>query len=233
MLNFNLWEFVSKHIYSSPENQINLLIGETKKILSKKNGNHILDIGGGLVDRGTQISTLGSRTVIDIIPGSNVDVVGDAHNLPFDNDSFEVITSFMVLEHLYNPILAIKECQRVLKPKGLLVLSTVQYWHSHGHPDDYYRYTKDGLKYICQNAGLDVIKIWSIGGPVLIIFHAIEFNLSPFFRKVFLVTCPIFNYFDKRLYNHGSSKNCPDSLGWSLIAKKNTSKLKQVNTKNK
>lgn len=235
MLNFNLWNFVSKHTYDSPENQINLLISSIKNIKSLKNNNNILDIGGGLVDRGSQINDLGSRTVLDIIPGFNVDVVGDAHNLPFKKDSFEIVTAFMVLEHLYNPILAIEECQRVLKPKGLLMLTTVQYWHNHGHPNDYYRYTKEGLKYICQNAGLRILKMWSMGGPALILFHTIELNLPPILRKFFLVTCPIFNYFDKRLYNHGMAKGCVDSLGWSFIAQKITSKrnasARIVNTK--
>ena len=37
MLNFNLWNFVSKHTYDSPENQINLLISSIKNIKSLKN----------------------------------------------------------------------------------------------------------------------------------------------------------------------------------------------------
>ena len=218
MFRFNLWNYVSSNLFSSPENQINLLISEIEKMSKIGKHNNILDVGGGLVDRGNHMVKLGKRTVVDIVDGPNVDVVADAHKLPFNKNTFEIITSFMVLEHLYNPILAIEECKRVLKPNGLLALTTVQYWHSHGHPHDYYRYTREGLIYLCKNAGLKVIKIWSVGGPALVIFHAIECNLPGLLRKIFLLFCPIFNYADLIIYNHGLRKGCRDSVGWAVIA---------------
>lgn len=46
----NLWLYVQKHDFSSPENQIKLLVSEAKKISSGKKLK-ILDVGGGFRDR--------------------------------------------------------------------------------------------------------------------------------------------------------------------------------------
>jgi 2-polyprenyl-3-methyl-5-hydroxy-6-metoxy-1,4-benzoquinol methylase len=43
--------------------------------------------------------------------------------LPFDDDSFDVVTMLAVLEHLSNPLGIVKEIGRVLKRKGRLVLT--------------------------------------------------------------------------------------------------------------
>jgi len=43
--------------------------------------------------------------------------------LPYEPDSFDLITAFQVLEHLENPFHFIRECHQVLKKKGMFVLS--------------------------------------------------------------------------------------------------------------
>ncbi len=215
----NIWGYVNKYTFDSPENQIKLLLKKVKK-LTKRADLRILDAGGGLEDRGKLLEKLGKRTLFDIKPGDNVNVIGDIHKLPFPSKSFDLITLFMVMEHLYDPLRAIKECQRVLRKNGILVATTVQYWHTHGHPNDYYRYTKDGLMYVFNNANLPIKSIWSIGGPFLVIYHAIELNLPSQARKLFFLSCPIFNYLDKKFFNHQDKRKNFDSVGWSLLAQK-------------
>ena len=206
-----LWAYVQKHDFSSPENQIDLLVAEAKEINPDRKLK-ILDIGGGFKDRKVTLKTLGEIMTLDINKGGGVDVVGDAHKLPFPEKSFDLVTLFMVLEHLEDPTKAISEIARVLKPKGLLLLTTVQYWHTHPCPKDYYRFTEDGLRYLCQKSDLKIKKIWSQGGSALVIFHAIELNLPETLRKFFLLLAPVFNKIDNR--------KSSDSLGWSLIAVK-------------
>lgn len=48
-------------------------------------------------------------------------VVGDCFNLPFDNDSFDVVFGSLVLHQLPNLIDALKEVRRVLKKNGIYV----------------------------------------------------------------------------------------------------------------
>jgi len=58
---------------------------------------------------------------VGLHPGSynnNVDIISDIINIPEPNNSFDQVLSTEVFEHLPNPILAIKEFNRILKVKG-------------------------------------------------------------------------------------------------------------------
>jgi len=47
---------------------------------------------------------------------------GPLEEVGFPENEFDVITAFYVIEHLSNPMLFLKECYRILKPRGLLLL---------------------------------------------------------------------------------------------------------------
>lgn len=51
-------------------------------------------------------------------------ILADCRYLPLRNESFDLITSFEVIEHLVDPDLFLKEVKRVLKENGKLILST-------------------------------------------------------------------------------------------------------------
>lgn len=44
-------------------------------------------------------------------------------SLPFENESFEIITMLAVIEHLSNPIAMLREIERLLVPNGILLLT--------------------------------------------------------------------------------------------------------------
>lgn len=48
----------------------------------------------------------------------------NCHRLAFSNESFDLVVSFEVFEHLEEPEVYLNECSRVLRPGGRLVLST-------------------------------------------------------------------------------------------------------------
>ncbi len=52
----------------------------------------------------------------------------DIHNMPFENNTFDVILCNHVLEHVENDILALKEIKRVLKKSGYSILQ-VPFYH--------------------------------------------------------------------------------------------------------
>ncbi|MEO7660382.1 MAG: class I SAM-dependent methyltransferase [Pyrinomonadaceae bacterium] len=57
--------------------------------------------------------------------GANASVLlGNGLGLPFEDESFDVITSFETLEHLYERGRFLAELRRVLRPGGVLLLST-------------------------------------------------------------------------------------------------------------
>ena len=63
---------------------------------------------------------------IDIQPGPAVDLVGDIRNLDFEDSSIDLVYSCAVIEHVGRRewVDLLKEWRRVLKPGGLLRLST-------------------------------------------------------------------------------------------------------------
>lgn len=49
-------------------------------------------------------------------------VHGDAHELPFGNETFDIVTAIEVLEHLEKPKRVLSEIKRVLKPDGIFII---------------------------------------------------------------------------------------------------------------
>lgn len=80
---------------------------------------------------------------IDAFPG--IDVVGQAEQLPFKDDCFDLVFSLAVLEHVKNPQRAATEMQRVLKPGGLLWIDVAFMQPYHGYPAHFYNMTQQGL----------------------------------------------------------------------------------------
>ncbi|MCU1442287.1 MAG: hypothetical protein JWQ59_437 [Cryobacterium sp.] len=52
---------------------------------------------------------------------------GDVYALDFPDDSFDIVHTHQVLQHVANPIAAIREIRRVLKPGGLFAARDVDY----------------------------------------------------------------------------------------------------------
>lgn len=107
--------------------------------LELKNGDNILDIGCGngyylsLLNRlglklnltGIDNDKLGLLDAERFIADERVELVfGNAEILPFKNNSFDKIIISEVIEHLQNEKIVLKEIYRVLKPGGILVLTT-------------------------------------------------------------------------------------------------------------
>ena len=67
--------------------------------------------------------------------------VNDIENLNYDSNSFDRIICFETIEHVPNPVEAIKELYRVLKPGGQLILTTPNYLNFYGLYRVYMRFT--------------------------------------------------------------------------------------------
>lgn len=74
------------------------------------------------------------------------DTIGDLLALPFADASFDGIVLTEVLEHCVNPQAAMGEVHRVLKPGGLLLVTSPFFWPTHQTEDykDYWRFARQG-----------------------------------------------------------------------------------------
>lgn len=109
----------------------------------------ILDLGCGGIHK-TELSNKKRIIGFDVRIGEGVDVAGDAHCLPFRDNSFDAIICKQVLEHLYHPHIAVDEMLRILKPGGKVVMSAPFYYPIHFVPIDYFRFTRYGLEKLFQ-----------------------------------------------------------------------------------
>lgn len=114
-------------------------------ILQSIAGN-VLVLGTGKVNYRTMIPKASQVLCTDIQAGENVDLVADAHDLPFEDEAFDQVVAIEVLEHLKNPGQAVQEIARVLKPGGEIVVSIPFMFRVHGDPHDYQRLTSSGLQ---------------------------------------------------------------------------------------
>lgn len=64
----------------------------------------------------------------------------DAYGLPYTDDSFDVVHAHQVLQHLANPVGALREMRRVCKPGGVVAVRDVDY---------------GGMRWLPDNPGLD------------------------------------------------------------------------------
>jgi SAM-dependent methyltransferase len=92
---------------------------------------------------------------LDIAPSANIDVCASAESLPFADGVFDVVVSQEVLEHVRNPFQAMREMGRVLKPGGLVYCQVPFIIGYHPGPRDYWRFTREGIREMAEQAGLE------------------------------------------------------------------------------
>lgn len=82
----------------------------------------------------------------DMREGPGVDKILDLHNIELQNESVGSVLCLDTLEHVEYPHKALEEIYRILKPGGIVVISSVMDFPIHDYPYDYWRFTPEGFK---------------------------------------------------------------------------------------
>jgi ubiquinone/menaquinone biosynthesis C-methylase UbiE len=115
---------------------------------------------------------------------SNIDLLGAAYTLPFDDGSFDSAICTAVLEHLEEPEAALRECFRILLRGGYCIYTVPFIWHIHEEPRDFFRFSKYGLKYLFEKVGFEIIDIEPLSGfwvtfGQLFVYNIYRLNRGP------------------------------------------------------
>jgi len=188
----NIWNQVPANYYEKEiaKNYLKrywhtLKVDTFQKLTAKLNPKTILDVGCASGRMANEISKIFPRARITGVDAYKRAVefgkkayphinfkLADAHKLPFKTSSFDFVVCYEVIEHLIDPLVALKEMKRVLKKDGRAIVAMdsgnwlfrIVWWisektiskvwqNAHLHP---YRHTE--LEKVIKQAGFKIIK---------------------------------------------------------------------------
>lgn len=124
-------------VYDKKEGYLNSFEkGKVGEILGDIAGNKVLDVGAGtgrlsvgLANAGAEVTALDvSEEMLKVLQKKNLRikiVVGEAENLPFSDNYFDVVTAVFLIVHLKDPGRFFDEVYRVLKPGGKFLVTNI------------------------------------------------------------------------------------------------------------
>ena len=148
------------------------LIFQARAVPFFRGGQHVLEIGPDAKPSTYQslVQDLDLRwTTVDLndgpsdhrpyaADGSGVDqYMTTEYVLPFPDESFDVVVSGQVLEHVRRIWAWFIEVARVCKPGGHVITVCPTSWPYHEAPVDCWRIFPEGMRALCEEANLDVV----------------------------------------------------------------------------
>lgn len=169
---------------------------------------HSLDVGAGTAKYKEIIEkNVSSYKTSDVYDGPGVDYVEDIKNLSFNDNSFDTVFCFQVLEHVDDAEMAVSEIYRVLKNEGGICIATAPFLiPGHCDPGDFRRFSREGFRYLFEKNNFKVLECSSYGGFFTVIGEFMKFLfLNPYKKKkhgriksrVFFSIVKLFYFFDK------------------------------------
>ena len=154
--------------------------------------------GEGWKLHGIEMSAEGAKTAAE---RSQAQVfVGDILDAPFPRESFDAITCFDVLEHLYEPQRVMARVGEWLKPGGIFYVlvpnvDSVEarvfgsYWHGLELPRHLFHYSPASLRFLAESAGLRVVSLETRRNPA--VGTSLRYVWDDVFRNVGIRQTPV------------------------------------------
>lgn len=198
---------------------LSLLNQWMKDVAAPAAGGILLDYGCG----GQPYRALVSRYVTeylgaDVAPAKDVqlDIVFRSEEpLALPSQSVDTVLSTQVLEHVPDPQAYLRECRRLLRRGGRLIISVPMQWRHHEDPYDFLRFTRYGIVHMLQENHFDILDLRPCGGAFALLGQILVNTLNAQgLRNKFVIR--IINRvslaLDRRYPDYG------DTLGWMCIA---------------
>jgi ubiquinone/menaquinone biosynthesis C-methylase UbiE len=172
----NQWDTMRRDFFSEAVRE------KAYRLAAVESGQLAADIGAGtgfitegLLQRGLKVIAIDrSHDMLDQMrekfkDSEDVDYrQGEAENLPIDNDTVDYTMANMYLHHVDDPLVAIKEMVRIIKPSGKLVLTDLdEHKHEflkHEHHDRWMGFKRSDVEDWLLKAGLKNVFIDCVGG---------------------------------------------------------------------
>jgi SAM-dependent methyltransferase len=125
----------------------------------------VLDIGGRNRGNFKKPKDKVSKWIFaDIEARHNPDIILDVTDMrAIKNEEISVINTSELFEHVKSPERGLKECFRVLKKNGYLIMSVPYMFPVHNDPHDYQRYTETKWKELLEEIGFTIEKCEIMG----------------------------------------------------------------------
>jgi SAM-dependent methyltransferase len=147
----------------------------------------VLDIAGGSSSYERYVDLRAAKLVTtNIDPVRRPMVVHDFNTpLPFENESMDSVLTINSLYIVRDPAALAREVQRVLKPSGSWYVISPFVFGVTTEPEDYERFTDDGLRRIMNSASLEVVQLIPVGGRAVAALNLVDM-IVPFALPKFL-----------------------------------------------
>lgn len=145
-----------------------------------------LVLGGAVLGQGMEELLASGIQLIesDIALTERTQVVLDAHDIPFQDETFDGVIAQAVLEHVVDPIRCVKEISRVLKKGGLVYAEVPFMQQVHGGGIDFTRFTHLGLRRLFRR--FEEISSGACCGPGMALAWSIQYFLLSFIGNTIL-----------------------------------------------
>src|SRR3989344_5532014 len=126
-----------------------------------------IDLGCGDLSYGEVLrQRVGNFDTIDIEKrAEGITFMGDIQNMPMvASNTYDSAICLYVFEHIKSPEKALREIYRILKNNGNFIIAVPHLCHLHEEPNDYWRFTKYGLRHMLEENGFKIVEMKEDGG---------------------------------------------------------------------